>query len=321
MTMRLDLVTNDAGELVRREHARDAGASVVIAIYRLAKLAQMHDLSNQAFQRQLEQTTSQVHEYCLRSGSNVNVLFAQKAVFVAGQLLKGNRAVYDQAIELGDILEWCGGQEIVIMRDVTQDEMFAFGEAISAATRTERGRFRSPTPKIRLRQVNDKARLRGLEIENLPPDQKTIRTYASAVVIMRRFFEDLQASRYVLPRRIKRIAQSLVDLSEGATAAFLGVTEARNANHDDAGRAVNTAILAVSMAREITEDRVTLAQVAMAAMMHDVGRPRAAAVGAIPGMPQMPGVMSLSEDQEDRLAGGTAAVLTALGRVNEPSIT
>src|SRR5262245_38319393 len=123
MTMRLDLVTNDAGELVRREHARDLGAGVVVALYRLGKLAQLHDLSNQAFVRQLEQTTSAVHDYCLRAGSNVNLLFAQKAVFVSGQLLKGNRAVYEQAIELGDILDWCGGSELVVMRDITQDEM------------------------------------------------------------------------------------------------------------------------------------------------------------------------------------------------------
>src|SRR5262249_4405520 len=161
------------------------------------------------------------------------------------------------------------------------------------------------------------ARLRGLDIEHLEAEQKIVRTYASAVVILRRFYEDLQSSRYILPRRIKRIAQSLVDLSQGTTAAFLGVTEARNANYDDAGRAVNPAILAVARAREITEDRATLAQIAMAAMMHDVGRPRAQALGAIPGMPQMPGVMALSEEREDRLAGGTAAVLTALGRVNE----
>jgi hypothetical protein len=137
---------------------------------------------------------------------------------------------------------------------------------------------------------------------------------------MRRFFGDLQASRYVLPRRIKRVAQSLVDLSEGSTPAFLGVTDVRNQNFDDAGRAVNTAILAVSMARELTPDRVLLAQIAMAAMMHDVGRPRAAALGE--GGPRMPGTtVRLSEDAEDKLAAGTAAVLTALGRVNEPTIT
>jgi HD-GYP domain-containing protein (c-di-GMP phosphodiesterase class II) len=318
MTMRLDIVTNDAGELVRREHARDLGANVVLAIYRLAKLAQLHDLANQAFQRQLEQTHAAVVEYGLRAGTNVNILFAQKAVFVAGQLLKGNRATYEQASELGDIMEWCGGSELLVQRDVTPQELHQFGEAISVALRSEKGRgYKAPSPRIRLRAVADAARLRGLEIEALSPDQRVVRTYASAVVIMRRFFEDLATSHYILPRRIKRVAQSLVDLSDGSTPAFLGVTEVRNQNHDAAGRAVNTAILAVTMAREVTDDRVLLAQIAMAAMMHDVGRPRAAALSA----GGMGGIAAkVSEDAEDKLAAGTAAILTALGRVNEPTI-
>ncbi len=321
MTMRLDIVTNDAGEGVRREHARDLGAGVVIAIYRLAKLAQVHDLTNQAFIRQLEQTHQIIGDYCLRSGSNVSVLFAHKAVFVAGQLLKGSRFTYDAASELGELFERIGGSELSIQRDLTREELLAFAEQIS---RVYRGlSFLSPTTKIRLRAVNDAARLRGLELEVLSEDQRIIRMYASAVVIMRRFYEDLQASRYILPRRIKRIAQSLVDLGGGSNPAFLGVTEVRNANFDEAGRAVNTAILAVSMAREVTHDRAILSQIAMAAMMHDVARPRAMALSqaAGPAMPGMSGPTTLSEDQEDRLAAGSAAVLTALGRVNEPSIT
>ncbi len=322
MTMRLDIVTNDAGEGVRREHARELGAGVVISIYRLAKLAQMHDLANQAFTRQLEQTHQIIGDYCLRSGSNVNVMFAHRAIFVAGQLLKGSRSTYEAATELGELFERLGGSELYIQRDVTREELLAFAEQISSSYRGV-GQFRSPTPKIRLRAVADSARLRGLELEDLSPDQRIVRMYASAIVIIRRFFEDLQASRYILPRRIKRIAQSLVDLSEGSTPSFLGVTEVRNANFDEAGRAVNTAILAVSMAREVTQERAILSQIAMAAMMHDVARPRALALiqaqgSAIPGM-QAP--TTISEDQEDRLAAGAAAVLTALGRVNEPSIT
>jgi hypothetical protein len=323
MTMRLDIVTNDAGEGVRREHARELGAGVVIAIYRLTKLAQMHDLTNQAFTRQLEQTHQIIGDYCLRSGSNVNVMFAHKAVFVAGQLLKGSRGTYEAAAELGELFERLGGSELSIQRDLTREELLAFAEQISISYRAGAGTFRSPTPKVRLRQIADSARLRGLELEDLSPDQRIVRMYASAVVIMRRFFEDLQASRYILPRRIKRIAQSLVDLSDGSTPAFLGVTEVRNANFDEAGRAVNTAILAVSMAREVTQDRAILSQIAMAGMMHDVARPRAMALSqaAGPAMPGMAGPTTLSEDQEDRLAAGAAAVLTALGRVNEPSIT
>jgi hypothetical protein len=321
MTMRVDVVTNDAGELVRREHARDLGAGVIIAIYRLAKLAQLHDLTNQAFLRQLEQTFQAINDYCLRSGMHVNVLYAQKAVFVAGQLLRGTRATYDSALELGSILDWCGGSELTITKDITSDELLELAEAISKAMRSGRNTFVSPTPKIRVRPVTEAARLRGLEVEKLAFEHEVVRTYASAVVIMRRFYDDLSAGHYLMPRRIKRIAQNLVDLSEGATPAFLGVSEVRNANADEAGRAVNSAILAVAMARELSDDRVRLAQIAMAAMMHDVARPRAVALAGSSG-PKLAGVVArLSEDAEDRLPAGAAAVLTALGRVNEPSIT
>ncbi len=322
MTMRVDAAANDAGDLVRREHARDLGAGVVVALYRLARLAQLHDLANQAFLRQLEQTHQSVGDYCLRAGTNVSVLFAHKSVFLAGELLKGSRATYEAAGELGDLLEWCGGSELSIARDVTQPELLAFAEAISVAMRGEKGRgLQLATTKIRLRAVGDAARVRGVELERLSIEQRIVRNYATAVVVLRRFFEDLSASRYVLPRRIKRIAQNLVDLSAGSTPAFLGVTEARNANHDAAGRAVNAAILAVAIARELTSEPATLAQIAMAAMMHDVGRPRAMALSG-PGGPRLSQVAArLSEEAEDKLPGGTAAVLTALGRLHEPSMT
>lgn len=315
----VDLVSNDAGEFVRREHARELGAGVVVGIHRLAKIAQLHDLSNQAFLRQLEQSHQTISDYCLRSGGNVNVLFAHRAVFVAGQLLKGSRGTYESAGELGELLQWCGGAELTITRDVTLDELRGFAEALSTALHTERGSFKSPTPHIRLRPVAEAARLRGLDLEKLSVEQRIVRSYANAIVILRRFYEDLAAGRMLLPQRVKRVAQNLVDLSDGSTAAFLGVTKMRNANTDEAGRAVNTAILCVLVARELTQDRAVLSQIAVSAMMHDAGRPRALAnaqrAGGI-GMVRA----RLSEEEEDRLPAGTAAVMTALGRLNEASI-
>src|SRR5215472_16116983 len=123
MTMRLDVMTHDAGELVRREHARDLAAGVVVAVYRLARLAQMHDLGNQAFVRQLEELHPLVRDYCLRAGCDVNILFAKRAVFVAGQLLRGSRATYESAAELAEILEHCGGSDLTIAKDVTTQDL------------------------------------------------------------------------------------------------------------------------------------------------------------------------------------------------------
>lgn len=317
-TTGLDIVTNDAGDRVRRAHARDMGEDVIVALHRLVRLTRLHDVENEAFARQLEQTHKLVVEYCLHAGTHLSVLFAHKVVLVGGQILKGSRAAYDAAVDLGEILAWCGGAELAIARDITIKDLKSFADALSAAQRNRRaGGFESPTRKVRLRAVSEAARLRGVDVEYLNLEQKIVRTYASAVVVMRRFFEDLRRGQYEQPPKIKRIAQSLVDLSEGKTPAYLGVTEVRNQNHDDAGRAVNTAILAVSAARQITQDRGLLCQVAMAALMHDVARPRALGqfttglVGVVP---------RLSEDAEDRLPAGAAAVLTALGRVNEPTV-
>ncbi|MCU0693358.1 MAG: hypothetical protein MUF54_18365, partial [Polyangiaceae bacterium] len=86
----LDIVTNDAGENVRRVHARDLGEDVIAALYRLVRLTKLHDVENQAFTRQLEQTHRFVVEYCLHAGTNLNVLFANRVVLVGGQILKGS---------------------------------------------------------------------------------------------------------------------------------------------------------------------------------------------------------------------------------------
>jgi hypothetical protein len=314
----LDIVTNDAGERVRSAHARDMGEDVIVAVQRLVRLTRLHDVENEAFARQLEQTHKLVVEYCLHAGTHLSVMFAGKVILVGGQILKGSRSAYEAAMDLGEILSWCGGSELAIARDITIKELKAFSDALAAAQRGRRtDAFESPTRKIRLRAVSETARLRGVDIEFLTVEQKIVRTYASAVVVMRRFFDDLRRGHYVLPPKIKRIAQSLVDLSEGKTPAFLGVTEVRNQNHDDAGRAVNTAILAVATARQVTSSRAVLSQVAMAALMFDSARPRA--VGQF--STGLPGVVPrLSEDAEDRLPAGAAAVLTALGRVNEPTV-
>ncbi|MFO0546956.1 MAG: DnaJ domain-containing protein [Polyangiaceae bacterium] len=315
---RLDIITENAGENVRRVQARDLAASVVQAIFRLVKQATLHSLDNQAVVRQVEDTAKLINDYGQRTDQNVSILFAFGSIFVGGQLLKASRQVYEGAVELGELLKKYGYSELAIARNVSPQDLFAFVAAVADAHRRSNGQnLEKVSARIRVRAVGDAALKRGATVERLDDTQAVVRMYASAIVIMRRFFEQLQKGRYELPQRVKRIAQMLVDLSRGDTPAFLGVTAARNANHDDAGRAVNTAILAVSIARQITDDIVILARVAMAGLLFDVARPRLTnTVG-----PNAPAIIPrLSEAQELELPAATAAVLTALGHVNEPTV-
>lgn len=315
----LDVLTQNAGEMARRVHARDLAASIVTALFRLVKLSTLHSLDNQAMKRQVEETVALVNDYGQRTEHNVSILFAHGSVFVGGLLLRANRGIYEGALELGTILHKVGAAEIGIMRDARESDFYAFVSALADALRSAKPpRIDRPSPKIRLRGINAVALNREVQLEErLDPNLQVARTYASAVVIMRRFFEELRRGKYELPQRVKRVAQRLVDLSTGETPAFLGVTAARNANHDQAGRAVNTAILSLAMTRQITTDMVLLSRVAMAALLFDTARARIAGVvgkGAPGVMPQ------LSDQQELEAPASTAVVLTALGRVNEPSV-
>jgi curved DNA-binding protein CbpA len=314
----LDIITENAGEMVRRVQARDLSSTVVQAIFRLVKQSTLHSMDNQAVVRQVEDTAGIVNDYGHRTDQNVSILFAYGSIFVGGQLLKANRQVYEGAIELGEILKRFGYSELAIARNVTAQDLFSMVSAFAEAQRGGRGQvLERPSAKIRMRAVGEAALRRGAVVEKLDDHQAVIRTYASAIVIMRRFFEQLRKGRYDLNQRVKRISQSLVDLSAGDTPAFLGVTAARNANHDEAGKAVNSAILAVSMARQVTEDIVALVRIAMSALLYDCARFRLAGIVG-PNAPTI--TPRLSEAAELEAPAATAAVLTALGHVNEPTV-
>jgi curved DNA-binding protein CbpA len=299
----------------RRGHARDAAATLVADVHRSIKLAQIHAMDNQAVVRQLEATRTAVREYALRAGEPATIFFARGLVFVGSEPLKGSRSAYEAAAELATYLARAGGNELGFASEVTTGDLRAFVEGVVASLRG--GRY-GEAPRVRLRSVPE-GLARGLEVERLEGEARVVRTYATAVVSMRRFFEALDRGDLAMPRRIKRIAQSLVDLSAGRTPAFLGVTAARNANHDEAGRAVNAAILAVAMGRQVTSDPVVLSRLAMAALMFDAGVPRARRSMRIEG-DDAAIVAQLGGAAERTLPAGTAAVLTALGRVNEPTI-
>src|SRR4029079_1898367 len=101
------------------------------------------------------QTQQMISDYCLRSGEPVSVLFANKATFVAGQLLRGARSAHEAAAELGALLERLGGSELTIAREITREDCMAFAEQISHYHRTgNASQFRLP-PRISLRPVSD----------------------------------------------------------------------------------------------------------------------------------------------------------------------
>ncbi|MFO0673317.1 MAG: hypothetical protein U0235_27500 [Polyangiaceae bacterium] len=303
--MRLEVTPEEPG---RREQTLDAGAETVVALYRLARVAQMHDPSNQAYQRQIEQTEQAVVDYCGRAGRFFSVLFTPSATFVGGELLRGPRGTEDFAAELGTLLEARGISEIIITREVTPEDIFELSRLLAPGAQA--GAFQNA--RIRVRSVEDTARARGLVVEHLPIDHHIARTYGEAIVAVRRLFDELLAGRYVLPPRIKRIAQSLVDLAVGQNPFFVGVSETPHPTSDEALRAVHAAILSAAMAREIGADRAKSVDIVMAALLHDVAVPRIRARAV-----EQTGRTGEAPEADAELPAGTAATMAGFSGLFE----
>ncbi len=140
-----------------------------------------------------------------------------------------------------------------------------------------------------------------------------MRFYATSLVVLRSFFDSVASGATILPYRVKRLSQQLVSLADSGDTALLGLTAMGNAERDDAGRAVLSAILALVIGRQVTTERVALARLTMAALMADAGRIRVA------GPEGRDVLMELTEDDECKVPALTATVCVATGGVNVPN--
>ncbi len=314
----LDLLSQNEGDLPRRREARDAGAEVVASLFRLVKLSTMHAADNQAVVQRVEEMVEAIRTYSARTSRNVSILFLDDGVFVGGQLLQGNRASYECARELGSILGRVGVSEVGISREARAADFHALANLLGETLRAPRGTRapERPSPRLRLRAASALALRREGPTDRLDPAANAANAYASACVVMRRLYEALGKGQAALPHRVKRVALRLVDLSAGELPAFLGVTDAKRGAHDDAQRVVNATILTLAMARQITGEPVLLSRIAMASLLSDIGRFHMA--GAFPGSGRI--VPQLGADQEREVPAATAMLLTAMGRVNEPTV-
>jgi hypothetical protein len=297
------------------EQIRDKGADAVLALYRLVKIARIHSAENDAVVRTIDQSHGVLSEFAALAGGTASVTFVNDAVFVCGQLLRASRMIYESAADLGALLRRCNVSEVSITQEVTRDGLAAFSAATEAALRDSSkaaALVDKAIPGITVRRVESLLTQREQEQDG-SIEGRFLRLYASALVVLRRFFDAVAAGSQIVPHRVKRLAQAFVNLAEAGDSGLLGLTTLANAHRDDAGRALQSAILTLALARQITSDRITLARLAMAAMLADIGRVRLA------GPSGRDRLVALGDAEDAKVPQVTSALCIAIGGVNAQS--
>lgn len=293
------------------EEIRNRGAEVVLALFRLTKNSLVHALDNEAMVKTAQQTSRIVSDLGVTVGGSVSVSYVDQTIFVCGQIMRASRSIYESGMELGRLLERCGVSEVRITSDAAEQDLLAFAEAFSISARDPKQRDRLVQTKFERIAVRkaDTNLLNRQEEKNLPELELALLAYASALVVARDFFDRIAEAKPVMLYRLKRIAQRLVTLAQQKHASVLALTTLAHAHRDDAGRAVQSAIIAILIARRLTSNRQVLGQLALSALLSDVGRIQKA------GATGRDRLVSLPEEAEKAVPSLTSAICIVTGGV------
>ena len=269
-------MTESSSEFAVADH--QGPQAVIQTLYRIFKLALVHDLQNEALNRVIDQAVTLFRTHTVDSPEGSVVSFHRDTVLIDGQLLRATRVVYENAMELAERLMLAGFNRVRFTHEVTKEEILAgAAEFLSRSLRSSRPPgFKEMSDGFSL-GIADEALQLGADAD-LSVAEIMSQTFAYAATVVSGLIVDVQAGRYLLSRQVKRLCQRLVMLADSNQTAFTALASMPHSFHDAPSRAVSSAVVAVSMGRLVTRDLKTLSRLAMSAMLFEVGIPRAVAL-------------------------------------------
>ena len=297
------------------EEIRDRSAEAALAVFRVVQNSLVHAIDNDALTTSIEQAHNVLTAFSAEIGAPVAITFLDDTVFVCGQLLRASRKIYERVMEVGKRLYRVGVSEVSFAPELTTADLLTFAAAFAAAARDPNQRnalVELKVPTINVRRV-DRVLTKRASDGNAPLPEQILQLYAIALMVMRKFYDGVATGGNIMPHRVKRLAQKLVVLAETGNPAVLGMSALAHAHRDDAGRAVQTAILSVVVGRQITRDRVLLSQLAMTGLLVETGQVRVA------GPERRGQLIALPDAENGQVPAATGGICVSSGGINVPS--
>lgn len=286
-------------------------------LFRVFKLSEMHDANNQAVARGAQDAIVALNELGQHSGNALSALFDGRDIFLNGQPLLARRQVYEQSRQLGAKLESFGVNELLFDTPLTVQDMQHL-VAHQQAGRPLQGVEQAITPRIRLRKKE--ATPYTQLSHDLPPQELVARSGAAALVVIERLYEGLQQGDYSTARYAKRIARNIVLLGARYPRLLLGFISSCPDRGDVATMAVKGAILSTLALGQLTSDVRNLTDMAMTALLNDVGLIRACGLMKQAEQRGLVGLPSVSDMALERYPEASAAMMTLFGSMGEASL-
>ena len=257
------------------------GPQLLVRLSALLRTARTHDVSNQAFQRQLHDAMSLI-QHAMEEESELALVAVAGHFYLNGERIKADAGLLSIYHGLMGEFERRGLSGVRLLHGVGPAELERFLQIFMAAEDPALAERLSDTVAeasithvipVPHAEVDADALARPLE-EHDPANERgrAQRVFWRAVLGTRKvLLRTAQTGRPDL-RQAKRLVQPVVDSIMNNEYSIVGLTALKDHDAYTYAHCVNVSVLSISMGQALGFDRQALADLGVAALLHDIGK-------------------------------------------------
>lgn len=252
------------------QEAIDQSRRLVNHLFVLFRSATTHDLDNDALERPLEQMVEVVQAQFDRGSEQLEIALMDGNFFVNGRLLQLDYSTFQNTRYLRRIFEFLKIDYLSISRTPEHSHLRNFLVSFLAVVNQQAAsiqEFDLEPIQVGLRTTRGYEELFG----DNDPRHHILGVYASGLLMLRQFVNDLrkgQAPRYP---KIKRLCLQLIDLEPRYHSLLIALIHLEAYKGNLFCRMLNTAVMSIAFGHRIGLNRDQLLDLGMTAFYHDLG--------------------------------------------------
>lgn len=240
-------------------------------LFVLLRSATMHDLQNEAMRRPVAAMISTARAL-LAFGDQVVLALKENNFYVNRRLVKLDFGSFQNARYLLRIFGFLDINRLVFSGEPDQDTIMLFLQAFLEvlAEGGESPITHYPLGAIKVKKVveaEDEALRQGEDDAR----QRILATYASGLLMLRQFVNDLRRGRSPRHAKVKRLCLELVDVAPRHHGMLLSLLHLEGYKGNLFCHMLNTAVLSIVFGRRLGLTKAQLVDLGMAAFHHDLG--------------------------------------------------
>jgi HD-GYP domain-containing protein (c-di-GMP phosphodiesterase class II) len=248
------------------------GGRLVGDVFQLARNARVHHESNAVFPPMAAQIARLIGEV-FASEQQVALRFVHDTVFLNDLRLKLDASLFGCCRYLSSELaaRGLGGLGFVVVVDadaaVLRSELYRVFAGLPRPVREEARPFTAIVPLPPAAEAEQLLRDASTDLETA-----ALQAYGKAIYFVRVFFQGVKRNKPPKVGVARRIVSDLIDVSERDAGRFMNLACIKDHEALLQTHSVNTCILAIGLGQGIGLSRAALAELALCALFHELGR-------------------------------------------------